>query len=49
MEGFLKYGDTIVLYANYDLAKQGLELSQSGLLSLKSKGNRIRGFLTTKG
>lgn len=49
MTGFLKYGETIVLYANYDLKKHKNELSQSGLMNLRSKGDSVRGFLSTKG
>lgn len=49
MEGFLKYGEVIVLYANYDLKKHSMELSQSGLMVLKSKGQKVSGFLSTKG
>ena len=49
MQGFLKYGEKIVLFANYDLNQPGSGIKEDTLENLKFHGNRLSGFLSTKG
>ena len=45
----MKYGEKIVLFANYDLNEPGKEIKEHTLENLKFHGNRLSGFLSAKG
>lgn len=49
MQGFLKYGEKIVLFANYDLNSHGDWVKEHNLEKSTCPGNKLSGFLSTKG